>query len=157
MTHALPHITSGRVQLGLVQAPPPSKNSQQAPFWHVRPDGQTAPHAPQLKGSLVVSMQPSVQQVSVPGHLVTWHVGVWHTPDTHVVPALHCTPQPPQFCVSLVSSTQVAPQQERPSWQMPPEQLSGMHVCVVGAHTSPGGHVSGAVRHATQVPCGTSQ
>jgi hypothetical protein len=59
--------------------------------WHMlatqsSPGGQTSPHAPQLPGSVFVSVQPTGQHVSAPVHAGSpWQLGpLWQTLSTHV-------------------------------------------------------------------------
>jgi hypothetical protein len=73
----------------------------QAPAVHVAPTGQTSPHPPQFKGSLVGSTQPPSLQSAV-GAV---HFGGTHFPSVHVSPSAQVPPQIPQFSGSLVIST----------------------------------------------------
>ena len=69
---------------------------------HVPSVPQLVPHAPQLPWSAVKSTHVPLQSVKPAGH--------WHLPPLHAWPPAHTTPQPPQFCVSVFSFTQLSPQ-----------------------------------------------
>jgi hypothetical protein len=105
-THTPPQLTVGAWQIMPPQAPPPSVNSQQAPFWQtLKPGGQTTPQPPQLLMSLVVSTQvvPALQQVSTPGQpvIVQFPVVIVQKPLTQESPPGQTLPQKPQLLGSL--------------------------------------------------------
>jgi hypothetical protein len=70
-------------------------------FW---PGLHEAPHAPQLKKSLLRFTQESPQVVVSAEHMPT------HTLPSQSSPAAHLVPQPPQFAGSLRVSAQTPPQ-----------------------------------------------
>jgi hypothetical protein len=84
----------------------------QTPPTHALPVGQGLLQAPQLMGSVVVSVQPWPQHVSVPVQTgPPWHEGgIWQTPPRHMAPAPQALPQLPQLLVSVSMFVQPAAQ-----------------------------------------------
>lgn len=66
---------------------------------HESPGGHALPHAPQLRTSLAVSLQPVAQQdwLGAQDGPPLQPVFVWQTPITHAAPGAHRTPQLPQL------------------------------------------------------------
>ena len=76
------------------------------------PGGHVLPHAPQLSGLLLVSVQTPPQRAA---HAV-------HTPLVHVCVARHALPQAPQLRGSLLVSVQAPAQTVAHGTQAPPVQ-----------------------------------
>src|SRR5678815_2968321 len=83
------------------------------PIWQM-PLRQTLPHAPQLRGSFLGSVQyclPSGACVSVHAIVPVWQLmggGVWHTPLPQNWFAAQARPHAPQFARSTLRSTQMS-------------------------------------------------
>jgi len=93
----------------------------QFPPWHVAPGGHGKPHWLQLFGSVLVSVQPDSQQVSMPTHVgPPLHDICVHAPPWQALPLGQKLSQPPQLFGSVFVSVQPA----------------GQHVSS-GAHGSP--------------------
>jgi hypothetical protein len=77
----------------------PFGGATHVPLLQESPGGQGKPQLPQLFGSLVVSVQPSAQQLSSPGQPVDAQVtfGGVQPPLMHEEPVGHTFPQAPQF------------------------------------------------------------
>jgi len=71
------------------------------PAAHVAPVGQTAPHAPQLRGSLVASTHPPPQARRGDVH----DAAGAHPPARHKLPDVHALPHAPQWLKLVVAST----------------------------------------------------
>ena len=76
-------------------------------FWQVMPLPHDTPQAPQLFGSLVVSVQVPLQLVPPLAH---GPPGT-HAPAWHVVPLPQTTPQAPQLLLSPDVSVHTPPQE----------------------------------------------
>jgi hypothetical protein len=98
----------------------------QEPAWHAAPAGHTVPQAPQLFGSVAVSVQ-------VPLQLVSPATGQLHPPSAQTSPAAHCTPQRPQLFGSVARSVQVPLQFTSPAVEQ---------VQTPSAQMSPAGHTT---------------
>lgn len=61
-------------------------------FWQVNPGPHTLPHAPQLLGSTLLSVQAPPHTSCPPGH--------WHVPPLQVWPVAQAVPQAPQLLAS---------------------------------------------------------
>ena len=105
--------TVGLTQMGLVVAAQQMSPTGQAhtmfthmPWLHAPPLHEM-PQPPQLFGSVSMFVQrwssPSLQQVRLPGHA---HDTPWQMPPMQPWLSAHMMPQPPQFPVSLLVSTQ---------------------------------------------------
>jgi hypothetical protein len=133
------------------------------PSSHVAVGPQVFPQAPQLFRSVFSSTQEPLQPASGGAHVgfvqTTPPPGdeTQHAPLWQFAPPAHRSPQPPQFEGSVLVSAQVEPQHVVPIGHPVPSHPLGTHWWVVGAHSSPAGHVSGDVRHVTQIPSGNSQ
>jgi len=105
--HCVPHAPQSNGSLersthALLQlVVPPLHVVVQTPCEQTWPPVHTVAQAPQLFGSLCVSVQTPLQRRPLLKH--------WHLPPTHVVPDAHRFPQPPQLALSESSSTQVEP------------------------------------------------
>lgn len=115
------------------------------------------PQALQLSGSLVRSLQPSLQQMLLPAHVAPplqrhWpekqvlplvhgglHCDGTQWPVMHAWPAGHCVLQSPQCCGSFDGSKQPAPPGEPPGQQtwLPVQLLPPLHVHEPCWHASP--------------------
>jgi hypothetical protein len=97
---------------------PVGQPAWQVPFTHMLPMPQWTPHAPQLRGSLLVSVHWPMHVVSAALHV--------HIPFTHEAPVPQIVPQVPQSKGSVVRSTQALLQSVSPfpqiNAQMPEEQ-----------------------------------
>jgi hypothetical protein len=136
------HVASPR-QLG----PPlqPIVEMTQVPPWQpqLAPAGQAhaTPHMPQLPGSLVVSVQPDSQQLSLPWQgAPPLHVRlVVHCPPTHCSSGLHTFVQVPQCwgddCVLMQMLSQQLSASSQPLISHP---AGGWHA--LAAQACPGGH-----------------
>jgi hypothetical protein len=92
---------------------------------HVSPTGHTFPQPPQLLGSVVVSLQPVMQHVSVPqGGPPSQPRADWHMLATQMSPAGQTMPHPPQSFGSFVVLSQPSVQHaSEPVHAGPPLQV----------------------------------
>ena len=88
------------------------------PAMHESPGLQAFPHAPQLRGSVEVSVHPPAQGVCVPGQLLVTHV-----PATHAEPIAHTRPHAPQLLLSLSVERHTVPQSVCPPGHKPPPSV----------------------------------
>jgi hypothetical protein len=109
---------------------------------HVSPGGHTTLQPLQLFGSLVVSVQPEGQHVSLPEQAPASSQpdGGMHVDDTQPSPSGHAWSQPPQFSGSLVVSLHPEGQHCSFPSQTPasPHTVAGRHI--ESSHGLPGGH-----------------
>jgi hypothetical protein len=110
------------------------KLSRHAPLMHVWSAWQTMPHAPQLLGSLVVSVQPLAQQSWLNGQPLDAQLalGPTHVPLMHELPVAQTSPQAPQLKGSVRT---FAEQFASPPESLPPSSIT--QTCDDGSHVAP--------------------
>jgi hypothetical protein len=109
---------------------------------HVSPTGHTLPHAPQLFGSVFVSMQPDAQHWSGGVHAgpALHPIGARQKLSTHVLSGGHGMPQPPQLVGSVVVSLQPVVQHASVPLQAGPPLHAVVDMHLPPAHLSPDAH-----------------
>jgi hypothetical protein len=108
---------------GHIVVPPPPHT----PIWHATPAGQACPQAPQFAGSLVGSAQyipppAAAQATGIDGGHPVPPVPP-QMPPTHMAPAGHATPQPPQLAGSLSRFVHISPPGPKQPFGIGPPQV----------------------------------